>query len=180
MLNLVIKPFVSSEYLVKWVTQDWEQQQMLRLRQSVFCEEQGVFEGDDIDEIDNIAIPIVAIACIAGLPDEVAGTVRIHQSKQGVWNGSRLAVAAKYRRQGRLGASLIRLAVTTAHAQGCHTFLAQVQSRNAPLFQRLHWKSQEEIELHGRPHHLMQANLDKYPPYADGATGFVTTCRIKS
>jgi putative N-acetyltransferase (TIGR04045 family) len=180
MLNELIKPFVASEYLVKWATQNWEYQQMLRLRQAVFCEEQGVFSGDDLDEIDRIAIPIVAIACVAGLPDEVVGTVRIYQSEPGVWWGSRLAVAVEYRKQGHLGASLIRLAVTTAHAQGCRTFLAQVQRRNVPLFRRLHWHSQEEIELHGRPHNLMQADLDKYPPYAGGATGFVATSRVMS
>jgi Acetyltransferase (GNAT) family. len=178
MLNESINHFVPNEYLVKWVTQDWEREQMLRLRQAVFCEEQGVFQGDDRDDIDRIATPIVAIACVGGLPDEVVGTVRIHQAEPGIWWGSRLAVAADYRKQGNLGAALIRLAVTTAHAQDCHTFLAQVQSRNVPLFRRLHWRSLQEIELHGRPHHLMQADLGFYPAYADGATGFIATGRI--
>ncbi|TRW93105.1 MSMEG_0567/Sll0786 family nitrogen starvation N-acetyltransferase [Candidatus Methylobacter oryzae] len=178
MLNEAINRFMPNEYLVKWVTQDWEREQMLRLRQAVFCEEQGVFEDNDIDDIDQIATPIVALACVGGLPDEVVGTVRIHQSEPGVWWGSRLAVAADYRKLGNLGAALIRLAVTSAHAQGCHTFLAQVQSRNVPLFRRLHWRSLQEIELHGRPHHLMQADLAWYPPYADGETGFIATGRV--
>ncbi|PPK68650.1 putative N-acetyltransferase (TIGR04045 family) [Methylobacter tundripaludum] len=178
MLNEAINRFVPNEYLVKWVTQDWEREQMLRLRQAVFCEEQGVFQGDDLDDIDRISTPIVALACVGGLPDEVVGTVRIHQAEPGVWWGSRLAVAADYRKQGNLGAALIRLAVTSAHAQDCHTFLAQVQSRNVPLFRRLHWNSLQEIELHGRPHHLMQADLAWYPPYADGETGFIATGRI--
>jgi len=178
MLNRPIKHFMANEYLLKWVTQDWERQQMLRLRQAVFCEEQGVFEGDDIDDIDRIATPIVAIACIGGLPDEVVGTVRIHQPEPGLWWGSRLAVASAYRKQGSLGAALIRLAVSSAHSLGCHTFLAQVQSRNVPLFRRLHWQTLEEITLHGRPHHLMQADLKRYPPYADALTGFIATSRI--
>jgi putative N-acetyltransferase (TIGR04045 family) len=178
MLNESINHFVPNEYLIKWVTQDWEREQMLFLRQAVFCEEQGVFQDNDIDDIDQIATPIVAIACVGGLPDEVVGTVRIHQAEPGVWWGSRLAVAADYRKQGNLGAALIRLAVTTAHSQDCHTFLAQVQSRNVPLFRRLHWRSLQEIELHGRPHHLMQADLAWYPPYADGETGFIATGRI--
>ncbi|MGX2039642.1 MSMEG_0567/Sll0786 family nitrogen starvation N-acetyltransferase [Methylocaldum sp. MU1018] len=178
MLNLPVKPFSPVEYLVKWATEDWERRQLRQLRQAVFCEEQGVFRGDDRDRIDSVATPIVAIACVGGLPDQVVGTVRIHQPEPGVWWGSRLAVAAEYRRQGHLGAALIRLAVTTAHAQGCRTFLAQVQSRNVPLFRRLHWRSLKEIELHGRPHHLMQADLDRYPPYADGKTGFIVTSRI--
>lgn len=172
------KPFFSNEYLIKFVTQDWEHRQMLALRQSVFCEEQGIFEGDDMDGIDRIATPIVAIACVAGLPDQVVGTVRIHQDQAGVWWGSRLAVDQDYRKQGRLGAALIRLAVTSAHAQGCNTFLAQVQSRNVLLFRRLHWRPLKEISVHGRPHHLMQADLKWYPPYANGAIGFITTGRI--
>jgi len=172
------KPFFANEYLIKFVTENWEHKQMLALRQAVFCEEQGIFAGDDLDEIDTIATPIVAIACVAGLPDRVVGTVRIHQEKPGIWWGSRLAVDQNYRKQGSLGAALIKLAVTSAHAKGCNTFLAQVQSRNQLLFRRLHWKSLQEISVHGRPHHLMQADLAWYPPYADGAIGFVTTNRI--
>lgn len=178
MLDFPVTRFFPRQYLIKWATQDWERRQMWALRRAVFCEEQAVFEGDDRDEVDEIAIPLVAIACIAGQPDQVVGTVRIHNPEPGVWWGSRLAVAADYRKQGHLGAALIRLAVTSAHARDCHTFLAQVQSRNVPLFRRLHWRSLEEISLHGRLHHLMQADLDWYPPYAEGATGFTTTGRI--
>ena len=172
------KPFFANAYLIKFVTEDWERKQMLALRQAVFCEEQGIFAGDDLDDIDNIATPIVAIACVAGMPDRVVGTVRIHQERPGVWWGSRLAVDQGYRKQGSLGAALIKLAVISAHAQGCTSFLAQVQSRNQLLFRRLHWKSLEEISVHGRPHYLMQADLAWYPPYADGAIGFVTTTRM--
>jgi len=172
------KPFFPNEYLIKWATEDWEFNGLWKLRRDVFCEEQGVFEGDDRDATDQIATPLVALACIGGIPNEVVGTVRIHSSDPGVWWGSRLAVSADYRKQGHLGAALIRLAVTTAHAQVCHTFLAQVQSRNVPLFRRLHWASLEEIQIHGRPHHLMQADLDWYPPNPDGVTGFIETRRL--
>lgn len=172
------KPFFANEYLIKFVTQDWERQQMLALRRAVFCEEQGIFAGDDVDDIDRIATPIVAIACLAGLPDRVVGTVRIHQDPSGAWWGSRLAVDQDYRKQGHLGAALIRLAVSSAHAQGCQTFLAQVQSRNQLLFRRLHWQPLREISVHGRPHYLMQADLAWYPPYENGNTGFIATSRL--
>ena len=33
------KPYFANEYLIKFVTQDWERKQMLELRQAVFCEE---------------------------------------------------------------------------------------------------------------------------------------------
>ncbi len=105
---------------------------------------------------------------------EVVGTVRIHEAEPGVWWGSRLAVAADYRKIGALGTSLIRLAVSSAHARGCRRFLAHVQSQNALLFRRLRWATLAEVTIHGRPHHFMQADLAYYPPIADAEIGFLS------
>jgi putative N-acetyltransferase (TIGR04045 family) len=167
--------FLPSEYRVKLATEEWERREAAALRRSVFCDEQRIFVGDDHDAIDDIAILIVALSSFAIVPQEVVGTVRIHEAESGIWWGSRLAVAPNYRRIGALGPSLIRLAVSTAHARGCGQFFAHVQSQNAPLFQRLHWTTIKEIVIHGRPHHFMQANLAHYPPIADGKTGFVSS-----
>jgi hypothetical protein len=71
-----------------------------------------------------------------------------------------------------LGPALIRLAVSSAHARGCRTFLANVQSQNVPLFRRLHWTSLEVFDLHGRAHHRMRAELAAYPPFAQAEIGF--------
>ena len=142
------------------------------MRRAVFCAEQGIFEADDRDAIDDLAIPIVAISSLFVIADSVVGTVRIHEAESGIWWGSRLAVAHDYRRAGALGAALIRLAVGSAHARGCREFYAYVQSRNALLFQRLHWETLDRVDLHGRPHHHMRADLDHYPPLADPETGF--------
>ena len=106
-----------------------------------------------------------------------ASTVRIHEPEPGIWYGSRLAVDRRYRRAGALGAALIRLAVSSAHARGCRTFLAHVQSQNALLFQRLHWQVLDEVELHGRPHMRMQADLAFYPPFATPEAGFLALAR---
>jgi len=144
-----------------------------RLRRAVFCDEQGIFNGDDLDAIDAKALPIAAVMSMPGMADEIVGTVRIHETERGVWYGSRLAVARQARRIGSVGSGLIRLAVSSAHARGCHTFLAQVQSQNVPLFERLHWKSLAAIDVHGRAHQLMQADLAHYPPISDGDTGFI-------
>ena len=169
--------FAPCEFRVKWADSAWERDAAHRLRCEVFCKEQGVFAGDDIDAIDTHAQLIVAVAQVGGMPDQVVGTVRIHEdtkSEPGLWWGSRLAVAADYRSHGKLGATLIRLAVTSAHARGCHTFLAHVQAQNLPLFRRLHWKPLQPETLHGRAHWLMQAELDHYPPCFDVFSGFVT------
>src|SRR5229473_467342 len=134
-----------------------EYREAAALRRQVFCHEQRIFSGDDRDAIDDVAITLVAISSFAVVAQEVVGTVRIHQAEPGVWWGSRLAVAADYRRIGALGTSLIRLAVSSAHARGCRRFLAHVQAQNALLFQRLHWTTLAEVELHGRLHHHMEA-----------------------
>jgi hypothetical protein len=52
-----------------------------------------------------------------------------------------------------------------------------VQSQNALLFRRLHWRTIEEVELRGRPHHFMQADIAHYPPISDPETGFLSLPR---
>jgi putative N-acetyltransferase (TIGR04045 family) len=169
-----LKPFLPSEYQVKYATEAWERQGAAALRRAVFCQEQGLFAGDDRDDIDRVATCIVALSMLAVTADAVVGTVRIHEESPGLWWGSRLAVAADHRRVGALGTSLIRLAVSSAHARGCTRFLAHVQSQNVLLFHRLQWRTLEIVELHGLSHHRMEADLDFYPPFAAPETGFMT------
>ncbi len=166
--------FLPAEYRVKFATEAWERREAAALRRKVFCEEQGIFVGDDRDAIDNHAITIVAMSSFVVASQEVVGTVRIHEAEPGTWWGSRLAVASDYRRISALGSSLIRLAISSAHARGCRRFFAHVQSQNAPMFRRLHWHTVDEVVLHGRPHHFMRADLNHYPPMADPETGFLS------
>ncbi|XAH24042.1 MSMEG_0567/Sll0786 family nitrogen starvation N-acetyltransferase [Xylophilus sp. GW821-FHT01B05] len=165
--------FMPCEFRIKWASADWEREQAQRLRRAVFCVEQGIFPGDDRDAIDAHAQPLVALSCVAGMPDQVVGTVRIHADAEeaGCWWGSRLAVHPSFRLQARLASTLIALAVRSAHACGSRRFLAHVQQQNVPLFQRLHWQPLGEETLHGRPHMRMQADLDFYPPCHDPIAG---------
>ncbi|MBE9139070.1 GNAT family N-acetyltransferase [Nodosilinea sp. LEGE 07088] len=134
------------------------------LRQAIFCEEQGLFDQDDGDTIDGVAYPIVALDHEAPHEDRVVGVVRIYEKSPRLWYGGRLGVHPDYRRVGRIGKGLIHKAVTTANTWGCDRFLATVQEQNVRFFQRLHWDSLEEIVLCDRPHHLMEADLNHYPP----------------
>jgi putative N-acetyltransferase (TIGR04045 family) len=168
-----VLPYLASEYSIKYAVNDWERAGAARLRRQVFCEEQGIFGDHDRDEIDAIATPIVAVSLMGICSDDVVGTVRIHEASPGVWWGSRLAVAQDYRRVGALGVSLIKLAVSSAHARGCRQFYAHVQAQNVMLFQKLHWTTLDVMEFHGRPHHLMEADLDFYPPFATPEIGFL-------
>ncbi|MEO9275443.1 MSMEG_0567/Sll0786 family nitrogen starvation N-acetyltransferase [Marinomonas sp. 5E14-1] len=164
-------------FQVKWATNDWEIEQAKRIRQAVFCEEQGIFEEHDRDEIDTIAQPLIVTTSIIGMPEEVVGTVRIHQSEPGLWWGARLAVKKEFRRQGVLGASLIKLAVSSANTIGCHTFLATVQEQNEVLFRRLNWDTIGYETIHGMKHAKMQADLQHYPALDQPELGFWVTGR---
>ena len=167
-------PYRASDYVIRFAGTAWERAGAARLRRQVFCAEQGLFDGNDRDAIDDRAIPLVALSTLAGELDQVVGTVRIHEDEPGQWWGSRLAVAASHRRVGTLGPALIRLAVSSAHAMGCRRFHAFVQAQNELLFRRLHWQRLDELDLHGMPHALMQADLAHYPPFVTGDVGFRT------
>ena len=166
-----------SEYTIKWATLPWEMEQAYALRRRVFCAEQGIFDTDDHDETDSHAQLLVALGGFGGWHEQVVGTVRIHRElradQDDIWWGSRLAVDPAFRAQGRLGSTLIRLAVASAHALGCRQFFAHVQKQNEPLFQHLHWQTLAEEQLCDRPHAFMQADLNHYPPCDDPRSGFV-------
>ncbi|MET0795220.1 MAG: MSMEG_0567/Sll0786 family nitrogen starvation N-acetyltransferase [Polyangiaceae bacterium] len=138
-------------------------QAYFQLRREIFGVEQGLFEGSDRDAHDEHASAIVAQGEIAGMPDGVVGVVRIYQQGKDTWYGGRLGVARAYRRVGVVGTALITEAVSTAHGWGCRRFLATVQEANARYFEHHHFRRLEAMELLGRPHFLMQADLERYP-----------------
>ncbi|MEI9936509.1 MAG: MSMEG_0567/Sll0786 family nitrogen starvation N-acetyltransferase [Pseudomonadota bacterium] len=141
----------------------WQVAAYFRLRREIFAVEQGLFAESDRDAFDDHASPIVAQGEIAGMPDGVVGVVRIYREGKDTWFGGRLGVAQSYRRVGAVGTALITEAVSTAHAWGSKRFLATVQEANARYFEHHHFRRLEALELLGRPHFLMQADLDRYP-----------------
>jgi putative N-acetyltransferase (TIGR04045 family) len=134
------------------------------LRRQIFCEEQGVFAGDDRDACDDAAHPIV---CLHG--GRVVGVVRIWEEQPGCWWGGRLGVERAFRSAGPVGRRLVQTAVGTARGWGARQFRATVQRPNVAFFRRLHWRSLEEMTLYGQPHHLMEAQLARYPVLATPA-----------
>jgi putative N-acetyltransferase (TIGR04045 family) len=163
MLFQAYAPFVPPQFGIKLATEPWERAAHFRLRRAVFCREQGIFENDDRDATDEVATPIVAVDYVMGMSHRVVGTVRIHETTPGVWQGSRLAIDAAHRTVYGLGSGLVYRAVGTARARGCAEFLATVQRANVPFFRRLAWEELEAIDLYGRPHALMRADLAAYP-----------------
>lgn len=177
MIELEPRPFHCPGYYIREASRPFEAEGAAALRRRVFVDEQRVFQGNDRDDIDLIASHLVALSTYAHESDLVVGTVRIHEAEPRQWWGSRLAVARDCRQVGRLGAELIRLAVSTANARGCDRFLAHVQKQNVVLFRRLHWRVLNEVDLHGKPHVLMEAALDRYPPCADPVAGWYHKAR---
>ena len=170
---MIVSPHYYSDFTVKWATLDWEQEQAFALRRRVFCQEQQLFIDSDRDDIDDKAQTIVAIANQGGWHERIVGTVRIHQLEPDIWLGSRLAVEQQFRHQRRLGATLIKLAVSSARGVGCKEFYGQVQKQNEALFQKLHWRSESEIMIRGLAHVIMQAELEQYPPCYQPGSGYV-------
>ncbi len=150
----------SDRYHFKLASSNEEVNAYFDLRQRIFCEEQYLFEHTDVDEIDDIAYPIIAIETHT---HQIVGVVRIYEPKPGLWYGGRLGTHPDYRKGWQIGKGLINKAVTTANTWGCYQFLATVQLQNVRFFQRLHWTSLEEIQVCDRPHHLMEADLQYYP-----------------
>ncbi len=139
-----------------------------QLRKAIFCEEQGLFLDDDEDDLDAVAYPIIAIDDEVPMDQNVVGVVRIYEAQPRLWYGGRLGVHHNYRRVGGIGKGLINKAVTTANGWGCDRFLATVQLQNVRFFRRLHWDTMDEIQVLGYPHHLMEADLEFYPPGNEG------------
>lgn len=158
-------PFRPSAYRCQIARSRWELDAYHALRRRVFCGEQGLFQGNDRDFIDEGATAIVAVSLLGVTIGDVVGCVRIDERESGLWYGSRLAVNPGFRGAAPLAANLIRKAVCTAHAAGCERFLAHVQRPNVRFFRRLHWARRGAILVHGQPHELMEADLDHYPAW---------------
>jgi putative N-acetyltransferase (TIGR04045 family) len=144
-----------------------ERAEYFALRRSIFCVEQGLFEGHDRDDCDDRAHPIVCLHGAGADAARVVGVVRIWEEAPGDWWGGRLGVDAQFRTVGAVGRRLVQTAVGTARAWGARRFRATVQRANVAFFRRLRWRTLEELDVLGHPHHLMEADLGWYLPTAE-------------
>lgn len=133
------------------------------LRRDVFVAEQGIFDRDDTDRVDDDPRTIVLIARASD--GTMLGGVRIAPAVEGRdigwWSGSRLAVSAAARTHAGIGAALVRAACARAEAEGALRFDATVQTQNESLFRRLGWTSLSTVDVHARPHVHMLWPIDR-------------------
>jgi putative N-acetyltransferase (TIGR04045 family) len=131
------------------------------VRRQVFVQAQGLFEASDRDEHDAEGSTLHAIAIAGG---SVAGAVRLYPlDDQGLWKGDRLAVLPAVR-VNRLGAMLVRFAVSTAGDLGGRVMVARIQLPNVAFFERLGWRRDgEAAPMLGVPHQPMAIELGLIP-----------------
>ena len=129
------------------------------IREAVFVEEQGFFDGSDHDTRDDDPSTIHVLALCGRV---AGGAVRLYPLEEpGLWKGDRLAVLPDFRRRA-LGAPLVRYAVRTAGEAGGRRMIAHIQPRNVLFFERLGWQPVGEPGAFvGRIHQQMAIELHK-------------------
>jgi putative N-acetyltransferase (TIGR04045 family) len=128
-----------------------------RLRRAVFVDEQGLFARSDTDDVDGDPHTVVLVA--ADGDGAVVGGVRLAPGPGGPdggwWRGSRLVVRADRRRDGTVGAALVRAACAVAEEAGALRFDAVVQPAAEAFFARLGWRATGSTVVAGRTHVAM-------------------------
>jgi putative N-acetyltransferase (TIGR04045 family) len=132
------------------------------LRRRAFVDEQGLFDGSDLDDRDEDPRTVVLVARDVAGPASgaatgaVIGGVRLGPATDGPdvgwWQGGRLVAAA----QSGAGAALVRAACARAEAAGALRFDATVQTGTHRFFQRLGWETVRPTTVAGSPHFLMR------------------------
>nr|MDT0656815.1 AIR synthase related protein [Micromonospora sp. DSM 115978] len=129
-----------------------------RLRERVFVDEQGLFDGSDLDDRDDDPRTVVLVARSAH--GELLGGVRVGPAADGPdigwWVGGRLVVDPAVRGAMAIGPTLVRAACAYAENAGALRFDATVQTRYERLFRRLGWRSVRPVTVARRPHTLMR------------------------
>ncbi|KQX76210.1 MSMEG_0567/sll0787 family protein [Aeromicrobium sp. Root472D3] len=139
------------------------------LRRDVFVAEQGIFDRDDSDRVDDDPRCVVLVA--RATDGTLLGGVRLAPAVEGRdigwWSGSRLAVSTTARTHAGIGAALVRAACARAEREGALRFDATVQAQNEGLFRRLGWTTLATLDVHGRPHAQMLWPIDRAQRLAD-------------
>jgi len=157
--------FRSGHIRVKVAASSWEKQGYFHLRKMTFSREQKILSENEVDAQDFRAIPIVALASSWSVGDIISGAVRIYEleDERGTWYGGRLCVDKRYRGHKGVGKALINEAVSRAKDLGCERFLANIQPQNERYFHSVHWRTLGPVDVAGRPHIQMEAEIDQYP-----------------
>jgi putative N-acetyltransferase (TIGR04045 family) len=161
-------------FLIEEAADGKAQQAYRELRRRAFVEQQGLFNGSDLDERDEDPRTVVLVA--RDRSGSVIGGVRLGPATGGPdigwWQGGRLvtargagstqrANAASVGAVVSVGAALVRAACARAEAAGALRFDATVQTGTHRFFQRLGWETVRPVDVAGAPHVLMHWPINR-------------------
>ncbi|MDQ8046032.1 MAG: MSMEG_0567/sll0787 family protein, partial [Solirubrobacteraceae bacterium] len=140
------------------------------LRREAFVQEQGLFDGHDLDAHDED--PRTRVLVVIEREGRVVGGVRVHPAQLtgrdiGWWRGSRL-VAKPHRdlRAGSIGSALVQGACRVATEEGVLRFDAHVQEHCEPFFTRLGWERTGAMTVAGMAHVAMRWPVGRFADLA--------------
>ena len=120
------------------------------LRRTVFIEEQGVSEADDLDGLDDVAIHL-----LVSLESKPVGTARL-LTKKGTLKVGRVCILPEARGRG-LGVALIQKSIEIARAEGVPRVYLGAQTSAVGFYERLGFEAfGTEFDDAGIPHRHME------------------------
>ena len=127
------------------------------IRRDAFVATQGLFEGTDVEPIDDDPRTLHIVAT-CDPPGDVIGVVRCYPAENGIWYGGRLCVVERYRASRLLvGRELVRTAELLMRERGVRVFLGYIQQRIVHFFEHIDWiRVGEPVTYAGQPHQLMR------------------------
>lgn len=131
----------------------------LRVREEVFCREQGVPREDEVDGLDPQALHLLALA---GDREQVVGTLRLLLTGGDARIG-RVAVERAWRRQG-IAARMLELAVVLARQRGCRRARLAAQIDATGLYERAGFQVQSEVFREAGIEHVWMGRPLEPPP----------------
>src|SRR5438045_2972122 len=145
----------SGTVALRWATGEDDRRQALRLREQVFCDEQGVPRELEVDGLDDRALHLLA------LPEGSArtiGTLRLlvdgAEAKVG-----RVAVAARWRSRG-VASRMLAAALEEAARRGCRRASLAAQLRATGVYERAGFRiASEPFQQAGIIHVWMRRGL---------------------
>lgn len=164
------RPSAPPQFIIEQANDSDDVVAYMKIRRDVFVAEQGLFDTNDRDHIDDDPRTVFLVARTPA--GEIVGGVRLApataETDLGWWTGSRLVVAKNARSGAGIGAALVRAASAYAEGHGVLRFEATIQSQNEVLFRRLGWQKIGDVVVVGQPHvHMrwpigrMQQNVER-------------------
>ena len=140
---------------IRWASGSEELRGALRVREEVFCGEQGVPLAEERDGLDRQALHLVALS-----PDgqQVIGTLRLLLAAE-VAKVGRVAVQAAWRRQG-IALRMLNMALDRARERGCRRARLAAQLEAVELYRQAGFAVESDSFLEaGIPHVWMGRSL---------------------